>query len=57
MKYKMSKKIKSFSAINDFHGLGKKKAKELESGKFIEIKKPPKNLIDGEYIIKEKGNK
>ena len=58
MKYIISKKINSFSAINDWQGLGKKIAEELESGKVVEIKNPPKDLVEGGYIIKKtKGNK
>ena len=58
MKYKISKKIQSFSAINDWQGLGKKIAEKLENGESVEIKSSPKQLIDGGYIIKqEKGNK
>tara|TARA_X000001382_G_scaffold4670_2_gene4210 strand:+ start:9887 stop:10063 length:177 start_codon:yes stop_codon:yes gene_type:complete len=58
MKYIISKKINSFSAINDWQGLGKKIAEELESGKVVEIKNPPKHLVEGGYIIKKtKGNK
>jgi len=51
MKYKMSKKIKSFSALNDFQGLGKENADKLEEGKSVELKNPPKHLIDGGWII------
>ena len=58
MKYKMSKKINSFSAINDFQGLGKEVAMKLEAGKEIELKSPPKHLVDGGYLIKaNKGDK
>ena len=58
MKYIISKKINSFSAINDWQGLGKKIAEELESGKVVEIKNTPKHLVEGGYIIKKtKGNK
>ena len=47
----MSKKIKSFSALNDFQGLGKENADKLEEGKSVELKNPPKHLIDGGWII------
>jgi len=58
MKYKMSKKMSSFSALNDFQGLGKEVAMELEAGKEIEIKDPPKHLIDGGYLLEaKKGDK
>ena len=58
MKYKMSKKMRSFSALNDFHGLGREVAIELEAGKEIEIKDPPKHLIDGGYLLEaKKGDK
>ena len=59
MKYKISKKIQSFSAINDWQGLGKEVAEKLESGESVEIKDPPKNLLDGGYLVEnnKKGNK
>ena len=58
MKYKMSKKMSSFSALNDFQGLGREVAMELEAGKEIEIKDPPKHLIDGGYLLEaKKGDK
>jgi len=50
----MSNKIESFSALNDFQGLGKKIADELEAGKEVEITKPPKHLLDGGYLIEAK---
>lgn len=50
MKYKMSDKIKGFSAINDFHGLGAENAKKLENGESVELKNPPKMLVDGGWI-------
>lgn len=49
MKYKINK-IKSFSAINDWHGLGKDNAKKLEKGEEVELIDPPKNLVDGGYL-------
>tara|TARA_R110000744_G_scaffold34839_1_gene80948 strand:- start:3549 stop:3728 length:180 start_codon:yes stop_codon:yes gene_type:complete len=51
MKYVMSKKIKTFSAVNDWQGLGEKNAKILEAGKIVELKNPPKHLITGRYIV------
>ena len=58
MKYKINtKKIKSFKSLDDYQGLGEKIAKELQSGKAVEIKKPPKHLIEGDYIIENKGDK
>ena len=58
MKYKISKKIQSFSAMDDWQGLGKEVAEKLENGEAVEIKNPPKHLVDGGYIIKqEKGTK
>jgi len=51
MKYKMSNKLQSFSALNDFQGLGKERADELEKGKSVELKNPPKHLIDGGWIV------
>ena len=35
MKYKLSKKIESLSAINDYHGLGKDAAMKLEAGESV----------------------
>ena len=45
MKYKMSKKIQSFSAMGDWQGLGKEVAEKLEDGNAVEIKNPPKHLV------------
>ena len=58
MKYSL-KKITSISAINDWHGLGREVAKKLENGDAVEIKDPPKILLDGGYLIesKNKGDK
>ena len=50
MKYKMSKKLKSFSALNDYQGLGFDNAKKLEDGESVELKNPPKELVDGGWI-------
>lgn len=57
MKYKFTNKIKGFSAINNYHGLGKENAKALESGKIVELKTPPEKLIKGGYITKVKEKK
>ncbi len=46
----MSNKLKSFSAINDFQGLGVENAKKLENGESVELKNPPKALVDGGWI-------
>ena len=54
MKYKINKKIQSFSAINDWQGLGKEIAEKLENGELVEIKVPPKHLVERGYIIKQK---
>jgi hypothetical protein len=58
MKYVLNK-ITSISAINDWQGLGKEVAEKLESGEAVEIKDPPKTLVDGGYLIenKKKGGK
>ena len=58
MKYFL-KKITSISALNNWQGLGKEVAEKLESGESVEIKNPPKNLIDGGYLVEnnKKGNK
>lgn len=53
MKYIIGKNIKSFNSINDYHGLGKEVAKALAEGKEVDIKNPPKELLDGGYIIKK----
>ena len=58
MKY-ILKKIKSISAINDWHGLGKEVAEKLKNGETVEIKDAPKALLDGGYLVEnnKKGNK
>ena len=56
MKYKLDK-IKSISAINDWHGLGKDNAKMLAAGKEVELKEPPKSLVDGGYLVEAKSKK
>ena len=58
MKYVL-KKITSISAINDWQGLGKEVAEKLEKGESVEIKDPPKALLDGGYLVenKKKGDK
>lgn len=50
MKYKMSNKLTGFSAINDYHGLGAVNAKKLRDGESVELKNPPKALVDGGWI-------
>ena len=35
MKYKISKKIQSFSAMDDWQGLGKEVAEKLENGEAV----------------------
>ena len=49
-----TKKIQSFSAMDDWQGLGKEVAEKLENGEAVEIKNPPKHLVEGGYIIKQK---
>ena len=58
MKYVLNK-ITSISALNDWQGLGKEVAEKLENGQAVEIKSPPKALLDGGYLIesKKKGDK
>ena len=58
MKFKLAK-INSISAIDDFQGLGSKAAAKLVQGEAVEIKNPPKHLIDGGYLVeyKKKGAK
>ena len=50
MKYKKSEKIKEFSGVNNYHQLGENNAKKLNSGESIELKNPPKALIDGGWL-------
>ena len=56
MKYKLSK-IKSISAINDWHGLGKDNAKMLVAGKEVELEDPPQSFLDGGYLVQAKSKK
>ena len=48
MKYKINK-ITSFSALEYWQGLGKETAEKLEKGGEVELKDPPKKLVDGGY--------
>jgi len=50
MKYKMSDKLTGFSAINDYHGLGAENAKKLKNGESVELKTPPKKLVEGGWL-------
>ena len=56
MKYKLSK-IKSISAINNWHGLGKDNAKKLQAGEEVELKDPPESLVNGGYLKDVKSKK
>tara|TARA_R100000781_G_scaffold93711_2_gene58256 strand:+ start:155 stop:334 length:180 start_codon:yes stop_codon:yes gene_type:complete len=56
MKYILTK-ITSISALDDWQGLGKEIAEKLESGEEVEIKKPPKKLIEGGYLVEKKKKK
>ena len=49
MKY-MINKITSFSALENWQGLGKEVAEKLENGEAVELKDPPKKLVDGGYL-------
>ena len=49
--------IQSFSAVNDWQGLGQKNAEALEKGEAVEIKKPPEHLVEGNYIVKAENKK
>jgi|TARA_B100002052_G_C15864173_1_gene591532 hypothetical protein len=49
MKYKINK-ITSFSALENWQGLGKEVAEKLENGEAVEIDSPPKKLLDGGYL-------
>ena len=57
MKYIIGKNIQSFSAVNDWQGLGQKNAEALEKGEAVEINKPPKHLVEGNYIVEAKNKK
>jgi|TARA_R110000824_G_scaffold176830_10_gene356018 hypothetical protein len=57
MKYVIGKNIQSFSALNDWQGLGQKNAEALENKEAIELKKPPKHLVEGNYIVEAKNKK
>ena len=43
-------KITSFSALENWQGLGKEVAKKLQNGEAVEIDSPPKKLLDGGYL-------
>ena len=49
MKYKINK-ITSFSAMENWQGLGKENAKRLEKGEAVKLENPPKKLVDGGYL-------
>ena len=49
MKYIINK-ITSFSALEDWQGLGKENAERLEKGEAVELDNPPKKLVDGGYL-------
>ena len=49
MKYIINK-ITSFSALENWQGLGKEVAEKLENGESVELKDPPKKLVDGGYL-------
>ena len=49
MKYVINK-ITSFSALENWQGLGKDNAERLEKGEAVELKNPPKKLVDGGYL-------
>ena len=57
MKYVINK-ITSFSALENWQGLGKETAEKLENGEAVELQDPPKKLVDGGYfkeVSKTKG--
>ena len=56
MKYKL-KKIKSISAINDWHSLGEDNAKKLVAGEEVELESPPQSFLDGGYLVQAKSKK
>ena len=49
MKYVINK-ITSFSALENWQGIGKEVAEKLENGEAVELKDPPKKLVDGGYL-------
>ena len=49
MKYVINK-ITSFSALENWQGLGKEVAEKLENGEAVELQDPPKKLVDGGYL-------
>ena len=51
MKYKINK-ITSFSALENWQGLGKENAERLEKGEAVELSDPPKKLVEGGYLKK-----
>tara|TARA_Y100001938_G_C8092978_1_gene436255 strand:+ start:3378 stop:3554 length:177 start_codon:yes stop_codon:yes gene_type:complete len=53
MKYKLAK-INNISAINDFQGLGREAATMLEKGEAVEIKNPPKHMVDNGFLVEHK---
>ena len=57
MKYVIGNNIQSFSALNDWQGLGQKNAEALENGEAFELKKPPKHLVEGNYIVEAENKK
>ena len=57
MKYVIGTNIQSFSALNDWQGLGQKTAEALEKGEAVELKNPPKHLVAGNYIVKAQNKK
>jgi len=56
MKYKLNK-IKSISAINDWHGLGEDNAMKLVAGEEVELESPPQSFLDGGYLVQAKSKK
>jgi hypothetical protein len=56
MKYILDK-ITSISALDDWLGLGQEVAERLEKGEAVEIKNPPKQLVEGGYLIENKKKK
>tara|TARA_Y100001963_G_scaffold95379_1_gene131257 strand:+ start:813 stop:995 length:183 start_codon:yes stop_codon:yes gene_type:complete len=49
MKYKINK-IASFSALENWQGLGKENAERLENGEAVELIDPPKKLVEGGFL-------
>ena len=57
MKYKRTNKFSELDYSGNWAGLGKDLFRKIEAGKTVTIEKPPKKLVDGEFIKKIEENK